>query len=278
MATIFLKVASDYLSERNQPDTITAHWQFLNRTEAGDAVLVIEDAKMGRGQSVLHMTLYQDNLSSEAPWISPKSNKAITAYITNGLFESETGVTLPTQWELAFPPPPADLTKLPTGEDPYWKKMHVPLMDRLPSFRNIEYYLQKSGHPLPTTHDFWIRLANGEPFKTSSLAYVADAGPPLMVESYRPATADAPLLDSGVPFDKGFWYPTVTMNLDVKKRLRPEGEEWLRLRTVAKMIKNGRYDAEVMIFDAEGELVALSHHVAMALDVSRNTAKRTSKV
>lgn len=150
----------------------------------------------------------------------------------------------------------------------------MPLMKTLPSFNNTEYYIRQSGHPLPTTYNIWIRLVNSEPFMTSSLGYVADISPPLIIESFKPESPEALVPEGGIRFNQGFWYPTITMNLDVKKRLRPEGEEWLRLRTVAKMIKNGRYDAEVMVFDAKGELVALSHHVAMALDISRNYAKR----
>lgn len=49
MSTIFLKVASDYLSQRGQTDTITAYWQFLNRTQVSDTVLVVEESKIRRG-------------------------------------------------------------------------------------------------------------------------------------------------------------------------------------------------------------------------------------
>ncbi|KAJ3554794.1 hypothetical protein NPX13_g10517 [Xylaria arbuscula] len=72
------------------------------------------------------------------------------------------------------------------------------------------------------------------------------------------------------------WYPTLTLNLDIKKALPPEGVEWLHVRVQTKHIKNGRYDYEVMIFDQSGDLIALSHHVAMVLDGTRNTAKRVT--
>lgn len=279
MASVFLNVASAHLSPRNQPDTISANWQFLSRTQAGPAVLVVEESKMGRGMSVLHISLYQDGLLPESPWVPPGARRAVVAYITNGLIESETGVTLPTGWALSHVPPPADLTKLPAGEDAHWERMHIPLMAKLPMLHNLEFYMPRAGHPLPATHDLWVRLANGERFTPSSLGYVADAGPPLIVESYRPASRDAPVPEGGFPFGKGLWYPTVSMSLDVKRRLPALGEEWLRLSVVTKAIQNGRYDAELLVFDGQGALVALSHHVALAVDVARNSAqRRPSKV
>ena len=71
-----------------------------------------------------------------------------------------------------------------------------------------------------------------------------------------------------------FWYPTVLLNLDVKKALPQEGVKWLFVRVRAKQIKNGRYDLEVIIMDEHNDIVALSHHVCLAVPASRNLAKR----
>jgi acyl-CoA thioesterase FadM len=72
----------------------------------------------------------------------------------------------------------------------------------------------------------------------------------------------------------GFWYPTVLLNLDIKKALPAEGVEWLFVRVATKQIKNGRMDLEVVVFDEGGEIVALSHHVALAVGSERNLANR----
>jgi len=72
-----------------------------------------------------------------------------------------------------------------------------------------------------------------------------------------------------------FWYPTVVLNLDIKKALPEEGVEWLFSRSRSKVIKNGRFDIEVVILDQFGELVALSHHVTLILGVDRNMAERS---
>jgi hypothetical protein len=54
-----------------------------------------------------------------------------------------------------------------------------------------------------------------------------------------------------------FWYPTVLLNLDIKKSLPEIGVEWLFARVVTKSIKNGRMDLEIVILDEGGEIVAL---------------------
>jgi hypothetical protein len=42
------------------------------------------------------------------------------------------------------------------------------------------------------------------------------------------------------------------------------------------MIQNGRFDIEVVILDETGDIVALSHHVALAVSAERNDAKRVT--
>jgi len=82
---------------------------------------------------------------------------------------------------------------------------------------------------------------------------------------------------SGEPTSARFWYPTVCLSLDVKKPLPSEGVQWLFSRVRAKQIKNGRMDLEVVILDEEGDLVALSHHIALILGAERNMAKNENK-
>jgi hypothetical protein len=72
------------------------------------------------------------------------------------------------------------------------------------------------------------------------------------------------------------WYPTLLLNIDFKKSLPEEGVEWLFVRAESKQIKNGRMDIEVIILDEAGDVVALSHHVALAVSAERNVAKRVT--
>ena len=125
-----------------------------------------------------------------------------------------------------------------------------------------------------------------------SLGYVADTFPQI-VEAYRDKDDDALRSTRSSTNDSQtndmshtelpkkhwaqFWYPTLLLNLDVKKVLPPEGIEWLFLRVRAKQIQNGRLDLEVVILDEEGDLVALSNHVALIVNSERNMAKRKSE-
>ncbi len=71
-----------------------------------------------------------------------------------------------------------------------------------------------------------------------------------------------------------FWYPTILLNLEIKKALPPEGAEWLFVRVRSKVIKNGRMDLDIMVMDESGDVVALSQHVALVLSAERNMNRR----
>lgn len=103
---------------------------------------------------------------------------------------------------------------------------------------------------------------------------MADAAAALIPEAYRQRDGSQPLKEGQIAFDQAYWYPTVTMSIDVKKKLPAAGEEWLRMRAATKAINNGRLDMEIILFDASGDLVALSNHVCLALDFSRNIKER----
>ena len=108
----------------------------------------------------------------------------------------------------------------------------------------------------------------------ASLGYVADMWPQV-VEAHRDSNGQLPGIekpaDSKVP---NFWYPTLLLNLEIKKVLPPEGVEWLFVRVRAKQIKNGRMDLEVVILDEVGDIVALSQHVTLVVGAERNVAER----
>lgn len=134
----------------------------------------------------------------------------------------------------------------------------------------LQYYVRRSGHALPTIQDYWTRLPNGERFTQESLGFLADSGPPLLIEAFRPSGPGEPIPEGGFPFETVFWYPTLTMTLDFRRKLPEEGVEWVMMRVVGKEVRNGRYDAEVLIFDERGEFLASSNNVAMVVDIKRN--------
>ncbi|TWU74968.1 hypothetical protein ED733_005578 [Metarhizium rileyi] len=276
VGSVLLRVAHEYLAPRKQPDTIKIHIQYLNRTIAGQAYFLVQEAKMGRNSSVLHVSLHQQGMLQSHPWLDPASGSQgeVAAYVTNLDLDKEKGLTLKTEWALPYEPAPADLTLIREDKDPKWKRLQIPLMRRVSSVNTLEYYFQRTGHASPSTQDYWLRFANGEPFTNMSLGFVADAAAALIPEAYRQRDGSKPLREGEIAFDQAYWYPTVTMAIEVKKKIPAEGEAWLRMRASSKVISNGRSDMEVIVFDARGNMVALSHHVCMAVDFARNIKER----
>ena len=127
----------------------------------------------------------------------------------------------------------------------------------------------------------------GEKWTNESLGFIVDMFPQIL-ESFYLGGFDQynPKLDEYFPKEElqrlskrkaPFWYPTLLLNLEVKKDLG-EGVKFLFSRLQTKSIKNGRYDLEVMIYDETGDLVALSHHVCFAVSAERNLAARKGKI
>ncbi|KAF5617478.1 uncharacterized protein FTJAE_12653 [Fusarium tjaetaba] len=147
-------------------------------------------------------------------------------------------------------------------------------MDVAPMMQHVEFYSPIHKQAPPATWNLWLHLSNNERWTTWALAYINDVAPALMIEGYWLTDLDAPAPEDMFVLDKIFWMPTVSMSLDVKKALPKEGEEWLRIRISAKVTKNGRYDAEVTVYDRDDAIVALSNHAALILAGERNWGRK----
>ncbi|KAK8136477.1 hypothetical protein PG984_004417 [Apiospora sp. TS-2023a] len=271
------------LAAQAQPHAITLHAEFLRRTQAGPATLRVRDVKLGRQTSTVHVTLSQSTghgSSSGGSKDEQEEREEVVAYITHTNLAVESGPTFETGWQLEPPPPPqpSDFAALTRGgdDDAHWAEWTA---KPFPEFRKViqqmRIYLPRSGrHAADSLCDEWIRFADpAQRFTDASLGLVSDLWPQV-IESLV-AARQPPVDKKRQPLAK-FWYPTLLLNLDIKKALPAEGVEWLFVRVRAKQILNGRQDLEVVILDQQGEIVALSHHVALVLDAKRNTAKRRS--
>jgi acyl-coenzyme A thioesterase PaaI-like protein len=238
------------LAKQNQPHTIALHVEFLRRTQAGPATYKVDDVKLGRQTSIVHVTMEQDG------------RQEVVAYVTNSNMDTETGFTQDVGYELSPPVPSVDLAKLEKDEDLNWRhQAELPHANFRKATKRVSFYLPRGKRAFQHVADEWICFSDGSNFTDSSIGFVADMFP-LMVESIK-GEGEGP-----------FWYPTLLLNLDLKKALPPQGVKWLQIRAEMKKVKNGRMDLEVFVHDAQGELVALSHHIAFVLDASRNTAAR----
>lgn len=273
---MILRAVSLHLAERGQPDTISAHFEYVNRTEIGPAVLVIEDIKLGRSTSTVHVTLHQYDVNLAAsPWLTARSRKNVLAYVTNARLNLERGLTLDSGWAMMPAPKPVDLSLLELGRDLHWVRKENLLGARFTSYvrthNNLEHYVLRAGARRGVM-DLWLRLkGEGQRFTNHDLGYVADSYP-MIVEGWRPGTDE-----EQTPFrtDQTFWYPTLSLNLDVKRALPEQGAEWLFVRSSAKVIQNGRLDLEVIILDQHQDVVALSNHVTMIVSAERSMKERS---
>ena len=151
--------------------------------------------------------------------------------------------------------------------------------------QQIRSFFPRDGQPAQNVYDEWVCLKDPtEKWTNDKLGFLVDLFPQILesfilegFDQYDPklleSKAGLELRDSkksSVPF----WYPTVLLNLDVKKALPEGGVKFLFTRLQTKVIKNGRYDLEIVVMDEGGDVVALSHHVCFAVSAERNLKKR----
>ena len=265
----------------SEPHPINLHLQFLRRTAATPGTFTVRDVKLGSRISNIHITLSQQQENG-------KSRDAVQGYVTMSNIATEVGVTLSTDYQLRPSPLPVDLQAcLSTGEDQNWTLMPT---HAFPAFRHaakhIQMYLAK---PERVPQDWpkgmldqWVRIVPGDQpgkWTNDSLGFAVDMFPQLVevildVERQRNGqpTPDARRVPKG-----RYWYPTMALNLDIKKLLPPGGVEWLFVRALAKVVKNGVLDHDITILDAAGEIVASSTNCSLVVGADRNTAGRKER-
>ncbi|KAL9002007.1 MAG: hypothetical protein Q9188_005047 [Gyalolechia gomerana] len=250
---------------RNHPNTLSIDTSFLRPAEAGEATVVIRDVKPGSNVSTVHFALVQ------------AGTERVVGYAMNTNFDAERGISFPTPNPLDPQPPPADLKKLACQSDPNWIGYSIPWHPHsfLKAISHFQFFSPTK--PLTPTNitDTWMRFAaDDQKFTTEMLGSIADHWRRMM-ENYAPKSVwrqeviperAAEAMKEGKPilgYSTSYGYPTLSMHLEIKKKLPAEGAEWLFMRARSTVIKNGRFDAEIVILDEHLEVVALSHQVAL---------------
>ncbi|CAG8093397.1 unnamed protein product [Penicillium salamii] len=262
---------------------ISIQLSFLRRTASGPATFEVEDVKLGARTSTIHIKLLQP--SEKKPGTL---ETMVVGYITVSPASAEVGISAKTGWKPT--PAPAsgsradgsvDLSCLArTGSDGSWKKLNPPFPEFRKAGAQLELFgpvggsLQSQGGGLSI--DQWARFrpggdVNGR-WTDAAVAYLIDMFPSAL-DGFDTMSAEAAKANGEDGKAKN-WYPTVTLNVDMKKRLPVEGVEWLYSRVVTKVVKDGRTDLEVTVLDERGEVVALSTQVGLALSASRNVGSR----
>lgn len=251
------------LAAQNQPHTIAFHVDFLRRTQSGPCFFTVTDTKLGRQTSIIHISMSQ-------------GREEVVGYITRSNLITESGLSLDTGFALHPTPPPVELAKLLDDNDEHWARQpDMPFASFRKASTKLQFHFPRQGQLHKSLGDQWIHLTTGEKITNETLGFIADMFA-MPVEQIRGKENPYEVKASAQakPTSAPYWYPTVLLNIDFKKLLPEEGVDWLFSRCKAKQIRNGRMDLEIVIMDAEGDIVALSHHVCLVLPASRNTAAR----
>ncbi|KAL2824596.1 thioesterase-like superfamily-domain-containing protein [Aspergillus cavernicola] len=289
---------------KGEPATpISMHLTFLRRTAAGPVRLRVRDTKLGKRTSSVHVELLQekdvDYENRNGGGDEKEMEVKVAGYITVSPASAEVGVSSKTEWEL-YPPVPAasgaavgahagagagavDFKALAeTGRDGSWMKIVAPAS--VATFRRATTQVELYGVDPGVVRrrngivDQWARLwpeGEGEVKRWSNeaLVFLTDMFP-VALNGFDNMASQSEKDESGNRPSVDHWFPTVTLCIDLKKRLPGTGVEWLYSRVVTKAVNDGRTDLDVTILDEKGEVVALSTQVGLVVSASRNIGRR----
>lgn len=192
----------------------------------------------------------------------------------NTNIDSEEGLSLPTDFTLTPSVPVVDLSRLLNNADPQWLSWTYPWSPKsyLKAATHIRWFSPLNRSQYPSIIDLWLTpIASNDSFTTEMLGSIIDHWAEVL-ENYRsdsPFTsqrlADA-TIDSGDtigtdPNAPPFRYTSLSISLEMKKVLPPNGVQWVFLRAQIKKIQVGRLDAEILVLDEKLELIAISHQI-----------------
>ncbi|KAH8698278.1 thioesterase-like superfamily-domain-containing protein [Talaromyces proteolyticus] len=268
----------------SDPMPISMQMTFLRRSTVGPAILTVEDAKLGARTSTIHVTLSQEDSRSSQNGELKKNTARVVGYITVSDPVSDVGISSPSDWTLYPPPPsqqPPDVKLTPEGsfalatDNSLWKAVG----SKFSKFRRVGNHTAifgpAHGDKLGIV-DQWARLRTVGPqggrgrWTNEAAVVLIDLFPMALGGLDRQAVYSTADGDATPPF----WFPTVSLNIDFKKRLPTEGVDWLYSRVNMKTVRNGRTDIEVIMKDEAGDIVALGSQVGLVVGASRNTSGR----
>ena len=208
----------------------------------------------------------------------------------------EKGATFDTQWDLHPPASSVNIAELETNSSSEWVRYVTPY-SRRGWFRlqSLVHFFLPVKLARPSIADEWITPTDPRnAFTNDTLGIVADLWAPFF-ENFNPSSTvkHSKLIEIAMqqrdrPDGKSelsdtlqrqgwtspFILTTVSMSLEIKKKLPQEGVKWLFVRAYAKAVRNGKFDVEVLIMDRAMNLIALSHQVAL---VAKFEAERRDK-
>ncbi|KAF3928246.1 hypothetical protein AA313_de0207777 [Arthrobotrys entomopaga] len=267
VAAVMLRAAATHMTTTHsrisppQHHTVSFHGMFMIKTNAGPVEVKIIDAKIGRSYSVLHVELLQEGM------------KCIAGYVTMANIDHESGPTFNTHF---VKPDPIivgkeNLDKLltPKGIEG-WHERPRPFADFREVSKRVRFFSTNEFSPGIVTN--WATFTNpAEKITNEAIVLIADLFVGVIEQMDPNAWGDS---GSGKTPTSRYWYPTLSLALDVKKALPKEGSKWVFSKVHCQQVKNGRWDLQVTMLDEDGELLGTCSQVALMVDASRNLKAR----
>ncbi|USW52892.1 Putative HotDog domain superfamily, acyl-CoA thioesterase, double hotdog domain-containing protein [Septoria linicola] len=266
------------LAHLSQPHTFSLHNEFLRPCSTGPVTITIRDVRLGKATSTIHATLTQSSQDRSVCYATNHGPRALR----NTLSLNTSYPSLPSSL------PPCDFPSVLSGDDKHWFRYDVGRDPATPNHTlcNVIFVMQRSpptdAATKRTTTQWITPRIPSERWTTPMLGLIMDHSVP-PIENFFP---DAPHNSYSMParsasneaagltsYDHPPWsspryYPTISMTIDIKRQLPPEGEKWLLLRWHTKSCVDGRFDVEAEVWDQEGRLVALGQSLWYVIDVS----------
>jgi hypothetical protein len=201
---------------------------FLRRSAVGPALLTVEDAKLGARTSTIHVTLAQTD-----PKTKSTATARVVGYITVSDTDSDVGSSIASDWTLYTPPPSAhppevrltadgsSFELVPDSRNNAWKIVGSSFSDFRRAGNHSVMFAPATDKQRVGLVDQWARLRTIGPgggpgrWTNETAVVLLDLFPMAL------CSIDRQQEGSGQQKTPSFWYPTVTLNVDFKKRLPP---------------------------------------------------------
>ncbi|KAK3991476.1 thioesterase family protein, partial [Cladorrhinum sp. PSN332] len=222
----------------------------------------------------------------------------VFALATSTNFDIALGPSAPTAWTLL--PPPKPIPDFNNWPDEHWLPARIsgPI---LPFTRRLVYLNPRGGFTVPGICDGWYGFTGadrlgGERMDATYLALMADVIPSMSDTltrnggiydahaAFRRMEEWAETKDPRTPAEitnsvreamaAETHNATVTLDLEYKRRLPPQGLEWVFTRTAVKMLEAGRMDVEMTMCDQAMGLVAVGQQLILVLPAQRKFVSR----
>ncbi|KAK4183164.1 thioesterase-like superfamily-domain-containing protein [Podospora australis] len=274
-------VTDPKLKARNQPDVMKLHLEFLYQCVRSPGVIKISTLRAGATACTLQLHLFQhDELK-------------VVGLATSTKFDIPLGPSAPTAWTLL--PPPKPIPDFNNWPDDHWLPARI-VGPILPFTSRFVYLNPRGGFTVPGICDGWYGFMNGERMDATYLALMTDVIPSMSdtltrnnglydahaafrkmedwAETKDPRTV-AVITNSVKEAMKAETHnATVTLDIEYKRRLPPQGLEWVFTRTAVRMMEAGRMDVEMTMCDETMGLVAVAQQMILVLPAQRKFAPR----